>query len=128
MPDKVIDASAVAALVFGEPDAENIASQIRGARLHAPVLIDFELASVCLKKLRRYPKQRAALLAAHALIKQMAIRKHSVDTQEIVLRAEQSNLTTYDAAYLWLAHSLEAELVTLDARLSRAAESLTRRL
>jgi predicted nucleic acid-binding protein len=126
MPDKIIDASAMAALVFGEPEAEDIADRIRGASLHAPVLIDFEVASVCLKKLRRYSKQRAALLAGHALAKQMAVRKHSVDTQEIVLMAEKTKLTAYDAAYLWLAGSLGAELVTLDKRLSRVAESLTR--
>jgi predicted nucleic acid-binding protein len=126
MPDKVIDASAMAALVFGEPEADEIADRIRGAGLHAPILIDFELASVCLKKLRQYPKQRAALLAGHALAKQMAVRKHSVDTQEIVLMAEQAKLTVYDAAYLWLAGSLGAELVTLDKRLARAIESLMR--
>jgi predicted nucleic acid-binding protein len=126
MPDKVIDASAMAALVFGEPEAEEIAERIRGASLHAPTLIEYELASVCLKKLRKYSKQRAALLAGHALAKQMAVRKHPVDTQEIVLLAEKTKLTAYDAAYLWLAGSLGAELVTLDKRLARAVESLTR--
>lgn len=126
MPDKVIDASAMAALVFGEPEADEIAGRIRGASLHAPLLIDFELASVCLKKLRKYSKQRTALLAGHALAKQMAVRKHSVDTQEIVPLAEQAKLTAYDAAYLWLAGSLGAELVTLDKRLARAVESFTR--
>ncbi|OGI43880.1 MAG: hypothetical protein A2150_02575 [Candidatus Muproteobacteria bacterium RBG_16_64_11] len=126
MPDKVIDASAMAALVFGEPEADEIAERIRGSSLHAPTLIEYELASVCLKKLRQYSKQRAALLAGHALAKQMAVRKHSVDTQEIVLLAEKTKLTAYDAAYLWLAGSLGAELVTLDKRLARAVESLTR--
>jgi predicted nucleic acid-binding protein len=126
MPDKVIDASAMAALVFGEPEAEEIAERIRGAGLHAPVLIDFEVASVCLKKLRQYSKQRAALLAGHALAKQMAVRKHSVDTQEIVLMAEKTKLTAYDTAYLWLAGSLGVELVTLDKRLLRVADSLAR--
>lgn len=126
MPDKVIDASAMAALVFGEPEADEIAERIRGVSLHAPVLIDFELASVCLKKLRLYPKQRTALLAGHALVKQMEVRKHSIDTQEIVLHAEQAKLTTYDATYLWLAQALKVELVTLDKRLARVAESLAR--
>ena len=126
MPDKVIDASAIAALVFGEPQADDIAERIRGASLHAPVLIDFELASVCLKKLRLYPKQRAALLAGHALVKQMAVRKHSIDTRETVLMAEQAKLTVYDTAYLWLAQTLKAELVTLDKQLSRVVESLAR--
>ncbi len=126
MPDKVIDASAMAALVFGEPEADEIADRIRGAGLHAPTLIDYELASVCLKKLRKYSKQRTALLEGHALAAQMAVKKHPVDTQAMVPMAEQAGLTAYDAAYLWLAGSLGAELVTLDKRLARVAGSLTR--
>jgi predicted nucleic acid-binding protein len=33
----------------------------------------------------------------------------------------RTGLTAYDAAYLWLARHLDAELVTLDTELQRAA-------
>jgi predicted nucleic acid-binding protein len=36
--------------------------------------------------------------------------------------ALSSDLTTYDASYLWLADRLGAELVTLDAKLGRIAK------
>jgi predicted nucleic acid-binding protein len=42
---KVVDASALAALLFAEPEADSIA-QLEGARLVAPSLLDFELANV----------------------------------------------------------------------------------
>jgi predicted nucleic acid-binding protein len=37
---------------------------------------------------------------------------------------EESGLTAYDAAYLWLALHLGAPLLTLDRRLTGAAEDL----
>lgn len=64
---KVVDASALAALPFGEPGAEAIAGRLEGARLAAPALLDFELANVCLTKMRRQPSQRDALRAAFRL-------------------------------------------------------------
>jgi uncharacterized protein with PIN domain len=45
---KVVDASALAALLFGEPEADLVAGQLDGARLVAPSLLAFELANVCL--------------------------------------------------------------------------------
>jgi uncharacterized protein with PIN domain len=43
MAVKVVDASALAALLFGEPEAERLGN----ARLAAPALLGFELANVC---------------------------------------------------------------------------------
>jgi uncharacterized protein with PIN domain len=53
---KVVDASALAALLFAEPEADSIARRLEGARLVAPSLVDFELANVCLTKMRRQLK------------------------------------------------------------------------
>lgn len=50
---KVVDASALAAIVFAEPEAEMIAARLDGARLAAPTLLAFELTNVCLTKIRR---------------------------------------------------------------------------
>ena len=125
MPVKVIDASALAALVFNEPEQSEVAEQIRGASLLAPTLIDYELASVCLKKLRRYPRQRDGLLAALALIRRMGIKQARVDPAEVAILADEAGITAYDAAYLWLSLVHRAPLVTLDQKLGRAAASLT---
>jgi predicted nucleic acid-binding protein len=50
MDTKVVDASAVGALLFGERDAAAIAERLREADLMAPALLRFEVANVCLKK------------------------------------------------------------------------------
>jgi predicted nucleic acid-binding protein len=124
MPVKVVDASAVAALVFGEPEGSEAAARLRGTTLAAPALLPFEVASVCLKKLSRHPEQRELLVAALRLFKHLEIAQHHVDLQETVELAQQAALGVYDASYLWLARRLRAELVTLDARLARASAGM----
>jgi predicted nucleic acid-binding protein len=121
MPVKVIDASALAAVLFGEAGAEEVASRIRGHSLVSPALLAFEVASVCLKKIRRHPAQRSSLLAACGLLRRMEIAETEVDVSEVVVLAEERKLTVYDAAYLWLAQKLKAELVTLDKTLAAEA-------
>ena len=56
---KVVDASAIATLVFGESEAAEVVTRLWGAKLVAPALLSFEIASVCLKRLLRHPAQRA---------------------------------------------------------------------
>jgi predicted nucleic acid-binding protein len=76
---KVVDASALAALLFAEPEAAAIAERLEGARLAAPALLDFELANVCLTKIRRQPTQREALRAAFRLAYRLRVETVTVD-------------------------------------------------
>jgi predicted nucleic acid-binding protein len=120
MAVKVVDASALAALLFDEPGAKAVADRLEDGNLVAPALLSFEIASVCLKKLRSSPQQREALLAAFALYARMPIEIIEVDHSDALQLAEAFGLSSYDAAYLWLAQKLAAELVTLDRRLQTA--------
>jgi predicted nucleic acid-binding protein len=61
------------------------------------------------------------LLAAFAMSATMSIEIVEVDHVDSVQLAEASGLGSYDAAYLWLAQKLAAELVTLDKHLHAAA-------
>lgn len=125
MAVKVVDSSAVAALLFGEPDGPVIAERIAGASLVAPGLLGFELANVCLIKQRRHVEQSTALAHALTLRSLLGIEEMSVDHDAVVELAATAGLTAYDASYLWLSQQLSAELVTLDRQLERAAEALS---
>ncbi len=124
MSVRVVDASAIAALLFGEPEAPIVAAQLRNGKLVAPPLLAYEVASVCLKKLRRYPERRDTLLAAHQLLGRMPIVETSVDLPEAVAIAEHVGLTVYDASYIWLARKLRSELITLDQQLAERASRM----
>ena len=54
----------------------------------------------------------------------MALEIREIDHLAVLGLAERFDLSAYDASYLWLAHELEVELVTLDRRLVRAADLL----
>jgi len=121
MPVEVVDASAVAAILFGEPEAEKVAERMEGADLVAPTLLPFEIASVCLKKIVAAPEDEDRLLRAHRLLGRMGIRFLDVEHEETVRMARSERITAYDAAYLWLARGLGVDLLTLDRDLARAA-------
>jgi predicted nucleic acid-binding protein len=122
MPVKiVVDASALAAVLFGEPEAPKVAEQLGDSALVAPTLFSYEIANICWKKLRRHPEKRATLLEAYSLLSRMEIEEVEVSVPEALLLADRENLTVYDASYLWLARNLGLELVTLDSDLSAAA-------
>jgi predicted nucleic acid-binding protein len=118
---KVVDVSALAALLFAEPEAEGIVQRLEGARLVAPSLLDFELANVCLTKIRRHADNRGTLRAAFHLLHKLRVETVAVDHPAILDLAEATGLTAYDASYLGLARSLRAELVTLDRKLVAAS-------
>jgi predicted nucleic acid-binding protein len=121
MAVKVVDASALIALIFIEAEADLIDDRIAGVDLAAPTLLGFEMANACRTKLRRNPGQRNALLTQFLSYFAMPIDIREVDLLATLSLAEQFNLTAYDASYLWLAQQLNAELVTLDRQLARAA-------
>jgi predicted nucleic acid-binding protein len=118
---KVVDASALGALLFEEPEAERVLAALNSGLLVAPALLEFELANICVIKIRRHPSQRQFLRRALGLRKRMAIETAAVPTDDVVTLAETTGLTAYDASYLWLARRLNAELVTLDRKLGEAA-------
>lgn len=121
MAATVVDASALAALLFGEQGAEMVANRLQDAEVVAPTLLPFELTSVCWKKRRVHPELAAAFLEGLRFFSRMEVRLVEVDHEGVLALAETTGLTTYDASYLWLARRLDGELVTLDRGLERAS-------
>lgn len=114
---KVADASAIGAVILGEPEGPPMVR-----RLAAPELIFFELASICVKKLKLYPDFRQQILQAFAILKRLAMESVEVEYPEVVLVAERYGVSAYDASYLWLARRLEVELITLNRKLEKACQ------
>ncbi len=119
-PAVVVDASAIAAVVFNEPASDDVVESIGDARLIAPSLLPYELANVYVVKLRKYPDQKAGLDQAFSLLGALDIELVAVPADMAGVLASESGLTAYDAAYLWLAKRLSLELVTLDRKLGGA--------
>ena len=123
MTVKVVDASALAALLFGEPEAEAVEARLREAVLVAPRLIEYELGNICWKKCRRHPELSSALQESFGLLPRLSLQLHDVAAAGVLNLAQTQAITYYDASYLWLARQLQVELVSLDARLNAAMEA-----
>lgn len=124
---RVVDASALGAILFGEPEADEVADRLGDGVLIAPALLRFELANICWKKIRRHPEKREALVAGHTLLEQMEIHEVEVRFGEVLELAESEGITAYDASYFWLAGVLDLGLVTLDRALAGAAANREQR-
>jgi predicted nucleic acid-binding protein len=115
----VLDASAAIELLLNAPLAPRISGLVfrAGESLHAPHLIDIEVAQV----LRRFARlgeigsQRAEQALEDLADLPLARYPHSILLPAVW--ALRENATAYDAAYLVLAEALGATLVTCDTAL-----------
>ncbi len=120
-PAIVVDCSVLSAVLFEEPMRDEALQRLAGRTLHAPGLIDHEIASVATKKLGSgWPAE--SVQAALTDYANQALERHRTDVVAQVALALRYKLSAYDAAYLWLAAELRAPLATFDARLGKAAQ------
>jgi predicted nucleic acid-binding protein len=121
----VVDASVLAAVTFNEPGAGAWVERLEGAALYAPTLLRYELQSVAWKKCRQDPGQARGILEALSLALDPAAGLTWIDPEpaDVVLIANTSRLTAYDAAYVCLAGMLGADLATADEALAAAVDA-----
>jgi predicted nucleic acid-binding protein len=119
MPVKVVDASVLAALAFGEPRRDEAANLLSDAELYAPDLLPYELASVAREKSLRYPTEARQIAIALEAVLSLDIGLVSVAATDVLALALETKLTVYEAAYFYLAQNLNCPLVTFDERLAK---------
>ncbi len=121
MPAKVVDASVIAAWCYREPRAPDALAIIRASDLHAPVLLAYELTSIARKKIQAYPDKADLIKEALRTVLTLPFHWHDVDHLAVLNLALNTNLSTYDACYLYVAQKAGIPLVTFDERLSKAS-------
>ena len=117
MAAKVVDASVLAALVFGEKRAREARVALGRDRLYAPKLMGYELAHVAVKKIGNQPEQKENILKALDLALRLEIQWVDVDLSAVAKLAIGKGLTAYDASYLYVSSSLGIPLLTFDEKL-----------
>lgn len=117
-----VDASAILEVLLRTDRGDRIEDRLlsRGESLHAPHLLDVEVAQV----LRRYAAAGRLTsdrgLEALADLSDLPIHRYPHDVLLPRIWELRHNVTAYDAAYLALAETLAAPLVTCDGRLASA--------
>ncbi|MPQ99705.1 PIN domain-containing protein [Modestobacter sp. I12A-02628] len=117
----VLDASAaVAALVDDGPDGRWARSVLADEVLTCPAHLLVEVSSVLRRSVLggRLPREVAGI--AHRALVDMPLTTFPFEPFAARVWALHPDVTAYDAGYVALAEALEAPLVTLDRRLTRA--------
>lgn len=117
----VVDCSMVCAVLFDEPERDDAERLLAGRRLLAPVLLNHEVVNVALKK-RRRGLPGAAVQRALLDYADQDIELLPVEVLPSFALAQRYDLSAYDAAYLWVAETVRAPLLTFDSRLGAAAQ------
>ena len=117
----VLDASAAVELLGDTQAGKKIAARLSPERaLHAPHLLDLEVASA----FRRHSASGAVnderIALALALHRKLRIMRHPHYPYLDRIWALRNNFSTYDACYLALAEALGATLLTRDKALATA--------
>ena len=121
----VVDASAMVEVLLQLPAAGRLMDRIFGSgeSLHAPHLLDVEVAQVVRRYARRgeIPTARGAEAIADLAVMPIARHGHTPLLERVWQLRD--NATAYDAVYLACAEALDASLVTRDAALGRVRGS-----
>jgi predicted nucleic acid-binding protein len=121
MPNKVVDASVMAAWCFREPRAAEALAIMRGTDIYAPLLLAYELTSIARKKILAYPEKAGLIEEALRTALSMPIHWGDVAHLAVMRLAIQDNITTYDACYLYVARKAGIPLSTFDENLEKAS-------
>lgn len=112
----VVDASVVVDALVGYPANPAVIDRIAQEDLHAPTLLDFEVASALRGHALAGRVSTARLQEAIGDYLDLRIHRHPMTQSLLALLDLRENFTVYDAAYVLLADALQAPLVTVDAK------------
>lgn len=117
MQVRVVDATAVAALLFAEPSAEEIIEQLDEAVIVAPTVLEADLCRLCLDKIHDAEDYANYYLEALRLVQDLKLEYVTQEAIDVVSFAAERGLSINQAYYLRLAAILDAGLVSLNKNL-----------
>ena len=118
----VVDTSVLLAVLTGEATRDRLIARTQGAELLAPGSVHWEVGNTFSALLKRRRLKLPDVQAALAAYAQIPIRFVDVELAAALELADRFGLYAYDAYLMACARRQRAPLLTLDARLGRAAK------
>jgi predicted nucleic acid-binding protein len=116
----VIEASAIVDALVDDPADPELLAVIANSELHAPALVDYEVASALRGHVLGGKFAEPRLREATEDFGDLRIERYPLSTMVGAVLELRDSFTVYDAAYVVLAQALDAPLITADAELTAA--------
>ncbi|MGH3813413.1 MAG: type II toxin-antitoxin system VapC family toxin [Pseudonocardiaceae bacterium] len=116
----VIEASAMVSALVDDPATPELLALLADEELHAPALLDFEVASALRGHVFGGLLDQARVDEALEDFTALRIERHQMTYALGHILDLRENFTAYDAAYVALALGLEAPLITSDTKMKEA--------
>ena len=120
----VVDTSVIIAVVTNEPTKAKLVAQTQGAELFAPHSLDFEIGNAFSAMLRRGRISLEQAKAAIEIYRQIPLNLIQIDVIAAVELAARLNIYAYDSYIIACAQNQDCPLLSLDAGLIHAAQSV----
>lgn len=120
--DYVVDTSAIIAVVLNEAHKELLVDLTKGANLHAPASLHWEVGNALSAMFKRDRLKLEQALEAIHHYRSIPIRFHEVGLNSSLELAKQYDLYAYDAYFIACSISVSGPLLTLDKTLMAAAQ------
>ncbi len=118
----VVDTSVIIAVMVNESRKEQLVEMTRGASLHAPSSLHWEIGNAFSAMFKRNRIDLSQALNALTSYNTIPIRFHDVDLKSSLELSDTHGLYAYDAYFLTCAMKVNSPLLTLDASLADAAD------
>ena len=118
----VVDTSVLIAVLTGEPARDQLIARTHAAELLAPGSVHWEVGNAFSALLKRRRLKLSDVQAALTAYGQIPIRLVEVELAAALELADRFGLYAHDAYLMACARRHRAPLLTLDARLGRAAQ------
>lgn len=119
--DIVVDTSVIIAVMVNESRKEQLVEMTRGASLHAPSSLHWEIGNAFSAMFKRNRIDLSQALNALTSYKTIPIRFHDVDLKSSLELSDTFGLYAYDAYFLTCAMKVNGPLLTLDTSLADVA-------
>ncbi|MCP3901314.1 MAG: type II toxin-antitoxin system VapC family toxin [Desulfobacteraceae bacterium] len=120
----VSDTNILLAVIFNEPEKDNLIQLTSGNNAIAPEILPYEVGNALSAMLKRKQITTKEALQAQKSISSIPVRLISIDISESLKISIDYNIYAYDAYFLQCAISQSCPLLTLDKGMKNVAKQL----
>jgi predicted nucleic acid-binding protein len=120
----LLDASAIMAVVAGEPERETVIKLTKNATIISPSMVSFEIANGLSKMMKKKVIDKKRMLNVFKYFKLIPIKIVEVDIEKALEIAWNYKIYAYDACYLESAQKLNLPLLTFDGSMARIGKEM----